>query len=78
MNIIYIPFIFYKCQQTLFILEVSLLLSSLAYASVDITDDEGSLELSPKAEFKSHLCIHITIDTKAESFHTTAAVLETC
>ena len=78
MNIIYIPFIFYYCGQTLFTLRVSSLLSSLTDDSVDIVDDEGSLEISPKAEFTSALCIHITLarDYEAESLLAAAAVLK--
>ena len=74
MNIIYIPFIFYYCGQTLFTLRVS----SLTDDSVDIVDDEGSLEISPKAEFTSPLCIHITLarDYEAESLLAAAAVLK--
>ena len=41
-NIFYVPFIFHYCQQALFTLPVSLLLSLLNDTSVDIADDEGS------------------------------------
>ena len=48
---------------------VSLLLSSLNDAFVDIVDGEGSFEFSPIAEFTSHLHVHITLaaDTEATS-----------
>ena len=39
MNIFYAPFIFYYCQQVLFTLRVSSILSSINDASVDIVDD---------------------------------------
>ena len=55
----------------LFILRVSSLLSSLNDAPVDIVDDEGSFEFSPKAEFTSplHVQFHFTlaIGTETES-----------
>ena len=57
---------------------MTLLLSSLNDAYVDIVDDEGLFEFSNKAAFKSPLCVHITIDTEAESLHTTATVSEKC
>ena len=44
---IYIQFIFYYCLKTLFTLGVSLLLSSLNDAFVDIIDDKGSCEFFP-------------------------------
>ena len=66
MNIIYILFIFYCCRQTLIWIRVSLLKTSLNDASVDIVDDEGSLEVSPKAEFLSPLYVHITLATDTE------------
>ena len=53
---------------------VSLLLSSLNDASVDIVDDE----FSRKTGFKPPLCVHISIDTEAESLQTLTAVLEIC
>ena len=59
-------------------LKVSLLLSSLNYVSVDTVDDEGSVEFSPNTDLRSPLCVHITIDTEAESLHTTATVFEIC
>ena len=69
MNISYISFIFYFCQQVLFTLRVSSLLSPLIDASVDIANDEGSFQFSPEAKFTSPLYIHITFatDTEAES-----------
>ena len=68
LNIFYIPFIFWYYQQFLFTLRVSLLLSLLNDASVDISDDEGSFQFSLKAEFISHLYLHVTFakDTEAE------------
>ena len=65
----YIPFIFYYCQQVLFTIRVSLLLSLLNDASVSIVDDEGSFQFSPEAEFASPLYVHINLatDTEAES-----------
>ena len=53
LNIFYIPFIFYYYQQALFALRVSLLLSLLNDASVDIGDDVDSFQISPGAEFTS-------------------------
>ena len=61
MNIFYILFIFYHCQQILFTLRVSSLLWSSNDASADIADDEGSFQFSPEAEFTLHLHVHITI-----------------
>ena len=66
MNIIYILFIFYCCRQTLIWIRVSSLKTSLNDASVDIVDDEGSLEVSSKAEFLSPLYVHITLATDTE------------
>ena len=51
LNIFYIPFIFLYYQQVLFTLRVSLLLSLLNDASVDIGDDEDSFQFSPEAKF---------------------------
>ena len=69
LNIFDIPFIFYYCQQDLFELRVSSLLSLLNDSYVDSVDDEGSFQFSPEAEFTSHLYFHITLatDTEAES-----------
>ena len=61
MNIFYIPFIFYYCQQVLIRLRVSSLLSPLNDDSVDIADDENSCQFSAKAEFIS------LSDTEADS-----------
>ena len=71
MNITYIPFVFYYYWKTLFTLRVSLLLSSLNDASVDIIDDECSFEFFPKSEFTSPLYVYIThaTDTEVESQH---------
>ena len=63
---IYIPLFFYYRWQTLFTLRVSLLLSSLNDVSVDIVDDEGSIEFSPEAEFTSPLHVHITLAANTE------------
>ena len=69
MNKFYISFIFYYCQQVLFTLRGSSLLSLLNDASVDIVDDEGSFQFSLGAEFISHLYVQINLktDTEAES-----------
>ena len=77
MNIFYILFIFYRCQQALFTLRVSLLLSPLNNAFVDIVDDEGSFQFSPEAEFTFHLYVHITLatDTEADTVLRTAAAM---
>ena len=66
MNTFYNPFFFYHCQQVLFKLRVSSLLSPLNDASVDIVDDEGSFQFSPEAEFTSHLYVHITLAKDTE------------
>ena len=52
-------------------LRVSSILSLLNDASVDIVDNEGSLEFSPKAGFTSLLYVHIALatDTEVESPH---------
>ena len=82
MNIYYTPFLFYYCQQVLFTLIVSFLLSPLNDASADIFDDEGSFQFSPEAAFTSTLYVHITLttDTEAESclLRTTTTMLKTC
>ena len=55
-------------DKILFTLRASLLLSSSSNdVSADISDDEGSFEFFLKAEFTSHMYIHITlaIDTEA-------------
>ena len=80
MNIICFPFIFYNCEQTLFILRGSLLLTSLKNASVDILGHEGSFEFSPTAQFTSPLYVHITLatDTKPESPHFTQRLTRQC
>ena len=67
MNIFYIQFIFYHCQRLLFTLRVSSLLSSPNDASVDIVDDEGSVQFSPEVEFTLHLHVHITFATDTEA-----------
>ena len=60
--------IYFLLMLTNFIyIRVSLLLWSLNDASVDIVDDEGSFEFSHKTGFKPPLCVHISIDTEAES-----------
>ena len=48
MNIFCISFVFYYCQQVLFTLRVSPLLSPLNDASVDIADDEDSFQFRLK------------------------------
>ena len=49
------PIFFYYCQQVLFTLRVSSLLSPLNHASGDIVVDDGSFQFSPEAEFTSPL-----------------------
>ena len=66
LNIFYIPFIFYYCQQVLITLRVSLLLSLLKDTSVAIGDDEDSFQFSPEVEFTSHLHVHVTFATETE------------
>ena len=68
MNICYTPFILYYCQQVLFTLRFSSLLSPLNDASVDIVDNEGSLQFSREAELASPSYVHISLaaDTDAE------------
>ena len=68
LNIFYIPFIFFYYQQVLFTLRVSLLLSLLNDASVDIGDNEDSFQFSPEAEF-------ITLKY---NYRATATVLKLC
>ena len=65
------PIFFYYCQQVLFTLRVSSLLSPLNDASGDIVADEGSFQFSPEAEFTSPLYVHITLaaNTETESPH---------
>ena len=67
MNIFYVPFIVYYCQQALFTLGVSLLLSLLNDASVDIVVEEDSFQFSPEAKFTLHLCVHVTLATDTEA-----------
>ena len=55
MNIFYVRFIFYYCQQFLFTLRVSSLLTPLNDNSVDIVNDERSFQFSPEARFTSPL-----------------------
>ena len=55
MNIFYILFLFYYCQQVLFTLRVSSLLSPLNDASGDIAVDKGSFQFSHDTEFISPL-----------------------
>ena len=68
-NIFYIPFIFYYCQQFIFTLQVPSLLLPLNDISVEMVDVEGSFQFSLEAEFKSLLYVHITLatDTEAEA-----------
>ena len=56
----FISFIFYYCQQVLFTLYVSSLLSPLNDASVDIAD-KGYFQFSPEIEFTSPLYVHLTL-----------------
>ena len=69
MNIFYIPFILYYCQQVLFTLRILSLLPPLNGASVDIADDNGSFQFSLEAEFTSPFYVQIALaaDTEAES-----------
>ena len=59
----------YYWWKTLFILRISLLISSSTDASVGIVDDEGSFELTLKLNSHPPLYVHITLvtDTKAPS-----------
>ena len=68
LDIFYIPFIFYYCQQVLFTLRVSSLPWPLNDASSSIVDNEGSFQFPPEGEFTSPLYVHIilAIDTEAE------------
>ena len=61
------PIFFYYCQQVLFTLRVSSLLSPLNDASGDIVVDEGSFQFSPEAEFTSPLYVHITLAANTET-----------
>ena len=61
------PIYFLHCQQALFKLRVSSLLSPSNDAYVDTVEDEGSFQFSPKAEFTLHLHIHITFATDTEA-----------
>ena len=69
MNIFCLPFIFDYCQQVLFTLRVSSLISQLNDAFVDIFEDEDSFHFSQESKFTSPLCIYIILatDTEAES-----------
>ena len=60
----FISFIFYYCQQVLFTLYVSSLLSPLNDASVDTADFfKGYFQFSPEIEFTSPLYVHFTLAT---------------
>ena len=72
MSIIYIPFTFYYCLQTLFTLTVFSSLSSSSEGNVDNDDDEDFLEFSLKVEFTSTLLHRIP------TLRTTATVLKPC
>ena len=61
LNIFYILFIFFYCQQVLFTLGVSSSLLPLTNASADTIDDEGSFQFSPEAEFTPPSYIHIIL-----------------
>ena len=65
-NIFYTQLIFYYCQQVLFKLRVSSLLSPLNDASVDIADNKGSFQFSPETEFTSPLYLYIILATETE------------
>ena len=55
---LYILFIFYYCQQVLFILGISSLASLLNVVSVDTVDEEGSSQFSSEAELKTLIRSH--------------------
>ena len=61
------PFIFCYCQQVLFTLGVSSLLSPLNDASVDFADDMSSFQFSPEAQFTSPLYFYMTLATDTEA-----------
>ena len=67
LNILYIWFIFYYCQQTLYKLRVSTLPSPLYDAFDDIVDDECSFQFSPEAEFTSPAYVHVTLTTNNQA-----------
>ena len=69
MNIFCLPFIFDYCQQVLFTLRVSSLISQLNDAFVDIFEDDDFFHFSQESKFTSPLCIYIILatDTEAES-----------
>ena len=67
LNIFYMPFIFCYCQQVLFTLGVSSLLSPLNDASVDFADDMSSFQFSPEAQFTSPLYFYMTLATDTEA-----------
>ena len=54
------------CQQVLFTLRVSSLLSPLNHASLDIVNGEGSIQFSLELKFTSPLFVHITFATNTE------------
>ena len=68
-----------KCPNAeLFLVCISFNKSVFRHFSCSIVDDEDFFEFSHKAKFKSPLCVHITIDTEAESLHTTDTGLKIC
>ena len=74
----HIPFVFCYCQQVLFTLRNSSLLSPLNEASFDIFDDEGSFQFCPEAEFTSSLYVLIALATDTERESKTFAQLLQC
>ena len=71
-------FTFHYFRQVLFTLRVSLLVSSLNDAFVDILDDEDSFEFSPKSEFTRPLYVHITLATDTKAAYSCFAYLLQC
>ena len=67
LDILYIWFILYYCQQALCKLRVLTLLSPLCDAFDDIVDDECSFQFSPEAEFTSPAYVHVTLTTNNQA-----------
>ena len=67
LNIFYIWFIFYYCQQAWCKLRLLTLLSPLYDAFDDIVDDECSFQFSPEAEFTSPAYVHVTLATNNQA-----------
>ena len=72
MNIFYMPFIFYHCQQVLLTLRVSSLLSPLNDAFVDFADDMGSFQFSPETQFTSPYTFTSSLQQTLKQNHRTS------